>query len=74
MEMCELLAEQPGMGRKRDDLRLGLQSFGVKDYLIFYRVRSYAVDEVLSELNRTRGCNPLNPTTMLNFAAQLRNS
>jgi toxin ParE1/3/4 len=38
METCELLAAQPGMGRKRDDLRLGLRSFGVKDYLVFYRV------------------------------------
>jgi toxin ParE1/3/4 len=38
METLELLSEQPGMGRRRDELRPGLQSFGVEDYLIFYRV------------------------------------
>lgn len=35
METLELLSEQPGMGRRRDELRPGLQSFGLEDYLIF---------------------------------------
>jgi toxin ParE1/3/4 len=34
---CELLAEQPGIGRPRSDLAPDLRSFVVGRYLIFYR-------------------------------------
>ena len=34
----EQLAEQPFMGRKRDDLRPGLRSLAVGNYFIFYQV------------------------------------
>jgi len=33
----ERLASFPNMGRRRDDLVVGLRSFPVEDYLIFYR-------------------------------------
>jgi toxin ParE1/3/4 len=35
-ETFMLLAEQPGMGRPRDDLQPGLRSFPVQRYLILY--------------------------------------
>jgi toxin ParE1/3/4 len=39
-ETCELLADNPNLGRSRDDLRAGLNSFPVDRYVIFYRIRS----------------------------------
>jgi toxin ParE1/3/4 len=38
------LAENPYLGRRRDDLRPGYRSFPVGDYVVLYRV---AADEVL---------------------------
>jgi toxin ParE1/3/4 len=35
----DLLANWPRLGRARDDLRLGLRSYPVGDYIIFYRVQ-----------------------------------
>ena len=35
-EKCRQLADFPGMGRNREELALGLRSFPVDDYLIFY--------------------------------------
>lgn len=32
-----LLLQFPGMGRRRDEVRSGLQSFPVSNYIIFYR-------------------------------------
>jgi toxin ParE1/3/4 len=37
LEKCELLAEQPGIGRRRGDLSPDLRSFVVGRYLILYR-------------------------------------
>jgi len=37
-EKCGLLANNPNVGRSRDDLRPGLRSFPVDRYVIFYRV------------------------------------
>ena len=34
---CQALAESPGIGMKRDDLLMGLRSFPVGNYLVFYR-------------------------------------
>ncbi|WP_448570613.1 type II toxin-antitoxin system RelE/ParE family toxin [Trichothermofontia sp.] len=34
---CQKLASFPEIGRKRDELRSGLRSFPINDYLIFYR-------------------------------------
>jgi toxin ParE1/3/4 len=38
-----LLALRPHMGRRRDDLRSGLRSFPVGDYVILYRQETKAV-------------------------------
>lgn len=35
-EICELLAEHPGLGRLRSELGEGLRSFPVGNYLVFY--------------------------------------
>jgi toxin ParE1/3/4 len=37
-DTMELLAGQPGMGRNREELAPGIQSFPVGRYVIFYRV------------------------------------
>ena len=34
----ETLAENPGMGRPREELQTGLRSFPLKPYVIFYRI------------------------------------
>lgn len=36
-DKCQLLANFPAMGKKRDELAPTLRSFPVEDYLIFYR-------------------------------------
>ena len=36
-QKCELLAESPEMGRRRNELSPGLRSFPVGRYVIFYR-------------------------------------
>lgn len=36
-QKCRLLAEMPGMGRARPELRPDLRSFSVGRFLIFYR-------------------------------------
>lgn len=45
-ETMELLAGQPGLGRHRDELAPGIQSFPVGRYIIFYRVLSNAIEIV----------------------------
>ena len=37
-EKMDILAEQPGMGRRRDELSPGLRSFRFGKYIVFYRV------------------------------------
>ena len=37
-DKCDTIAEFPLMGRARDELLAGVRSFGVGNYLIFYRV------------------------------------
>jgi toxin ParE1/3/4 len=37
LERMDLLAQSPGLGRRRDELRPGLHSFPVGAYVIFYR-------------------------------------
>ena len=39
-----LLGSNPYAGRSRDELRPGLRSFPVGDYLIFYRVRKSLIE------------------------------
>lgn len=49
-EKCELLANSPEIGRRRDDLAPSLRSFPVGRYVIFYRPaeRGIQVVRVLS--------------------------
>lgn len=37
VELFDMLAELPEMGRKRDDLRRGLRSVNFNRYLVFYK-------------------------------------
>lgn len=45
-ETIELLARQPGSGRRREELAPGIQSFPVGRYIIFYRVVAGAIEIV----------------------------
>jgi len=45
-QQCKLLADFPSMGRSRDELEVGLRSFLVEDYLIFYRAVSGNIEIV----------------------------
>lgn len=45
-ETMELLAGQPGLGRHRDELAPGIQSFAVGRYIVFYRVFTGAIEIV----------------------------
>ncbi len=38
-QKCQALAEQPEMGRRRDELAPGLRSLPVGNYVVFYRGR-----------------------------------
>ena len=42
-ETIHLLGQQPGSGRRRDELALGMRSFAFGRYVIFYRT----VDDVI---------------------------
>ncbi|MBI4124955.1 MAG: type II toxin-antitoxin system RelE/ParE family toxin [Deltaproteobacteria bacterium] len=39
-EKCQLLADSPGIGRKREDLANDLRSFPIGSYIIFYRLQN----------------------------------
>lgn len=43
---CQSIAENPRLGRARDELRPGLRSLCVGNYLIFYRLMNSAVQVV----------------------------
>lgn len=43
---CIELCEMPNIGRKRDDLSVGMRSSSVGDYLIFYRVKGNHLEVV----------------------------
>lgn len=50
---CQLLADNPHMGRERPDLRVGLRSFAVGSHLIVYRPISDGI-EVMRVLHGAR--------------------
>ena len=52
-ERFYLLSTHPRLGRKRDDLRTGLRSFPVGDYLIIYRITA-AEDVLISYVTHGR--------------------
>lgn len=45
-DTMELLARQRGLGRQRDELVPGIQSFAVGRYVVFYRVVTAAIEIV----------------------------
>ncbi len=45
-EKMEMMVRQPGSGRRRDELALGIQSFPLGRYIIFYRVVAGAIEIV----------------------------
>ncbi|HEX6860639.1 MAG TPA: type II toxin-antitoxin system RelE/ParE family toxin [Caulobacteraceae bacterium] len=45
-DVAALLADNPGMGRAREDLAPGLRTFPVGEYLIFYRAIKGGIDIV----------------------------
>ena len=62
-----LLAEWPMMGRPRDDLRRGLRSHPVGDYLIFYRVRRREV--IIQRVLHARRTDGSTVATLVNWPA-----
>jgi len=44
--VCALLADDPGLGPAREDIRPGLRYFVVAPYLILYRIRGSDVEVV----------------------------
>jgi toxin ParE1/3/4 len=38
LEVFRMLAANPGAGRARDEIRKGLRSYPVSNYIVFYRV------------------------------------
>jgi toxin ParE1/3/4 len=52
-ERFYMLSTHPRLGRKRDDLRTGLRSFPVGDYLIIYRITA-AEDVLISYVTHGR--------------------
>jgi len=45
-ETIQLLGRQPGLGRQREDLAVGIQSLPFRRYIIFYRVVPNSVEIV----------------------------
>jgi toxin ParE1/3/4 len=55
---CQALAEQPGMGRRREELASGLRSLPVGSYVIFYRDQDGGI-EVIRVLHGARDIEAL---------------
>ncbi len=54
---CQLLAQFPGMGTARDDLRPGLRAFAVGSYVIFYQTADDGI-RILRILHGARNLSP----------------
>ncbi|MCI0682877.1 MAG: type II toxin-antitoxin system RelE/ParE family toxin [Gemmataceae bacterium] len=52
-KQCRMLARFPGMGRPRDELAVGLRSFAVSPFVIFFRIEGKTV-EILRILHGAR--------------------
>ncbi len=57
-QKCYLLAENPEIGRKRDELAPELRCFPVKSYVIYYRCREKGI-EVIRVLSSARDVDSL---------------
>ena len=49
-EKCQLIAQFPEMGRKREELTVALRSFSVGNYVVFYRIHQNNI-QVIRILN-----------------------
>jgi toxin ParE1/3/4 len=54
-ERCAFLAQNPHIGRERPELREGLRSFPVQNYVIFDRI----LDETVEIVNVVRGARDI---------------
>jgi len=50
---CQILSQYPKVGKKRDELILGLRSLTEGDYQIFYRIKEHRI-EILRILHGAR--------------------
>jgi toxin ParE1/3/4 len=50
---CRLLSEQPHIGRERPDIRAGLRSLPIQNYIVFYRLVDDTV-EIVSVVHGSR--------------------
>jgi len=55
-EKCHLIATFPEMGRERSELAVGLRSFPVENYIIFYRPIENGI-EIIRVLHSSRDIN-----------------
>ena len=55
---CRLLAEQPHIGRERPDVRPGLRSLPIQNYVVFYQLIDDTV-EVVSVVHGSRDVEAL---------------
>ena len=56
--VLRMLAQQPGTGRRREDLAFGIRSFPVGRYMVFYRSSERTV-EIVRVLHAARNIEPL---------------
>ncbi len=42
----QTLAQNPGLGRRREELSAGLQSFPINSYVVFYRAMANGIDVI----------------------------
>ena len=58
-QTCQILADTPDIGKKRDGLRPGLRSFPSNNYLIFYTISDNAELQVVRILSGYRDLDAL---------------
>ena len=58
VEIFELLAEHPEIGRRRPELKTGLRSFPVGNYVVYYRVADRRV-QILRDSHGARDAKAL---------------
>jgi toxin ParE1/3/4 len=58
-EVCRLLEEYPHGGRSRDEVRPGLRSVAATPHVVFYRVRSDDMAEVIRVIDGRRDIDDL---------------
>ena len=55
---CRVLSKQPHIGRERSDIRRGLRSLPIQNYIVFYRVVDDTV-EIVSVVHGSRDVDAL---------------